>query len=366
MSPVTASTHDFRSESPVHPQAAQLLPTLFDEGWQDPSKIHHDSAKLALLVNQAREEIAANLGLHPDEVEFVGELGFAMWSGFAGLLDGKSTELIFSSIDRQLIHAFAREHQERGGVAIECKPDHLGAVDFTQVPFSATESHRSRLYSWQATNRETGIEQSTFPLTKADRLFADMTGALPDRNLPDGWDIAVWDPRAFAGFQGIAIIGISKSSRWKSPFPKVDKRRLFGTFSRPLMIATSLALTAWISDFKRAESEIAEARKFLSETLRQKIPGLVIAPGGDPRFLALGIPNLIAEELLRKVEGDGFLIDAGSACGAGALSPSHVLDSLGMKDLAHIRITLKSTQTLESVNALAQSLIARSIELQSN
>ena len=76
----------------------------------------------------------------------------------------------------------------------------------------------------------------------------------------------------------------------------------------------------------------------------------------DPRFLAFAIPGVIGEEIVRTMEKNGFLLDAGSACGAGALSPSHVLDALGWQNMAHLRITLKNHHTPADVNRLVSTL----------
>lgn len=326
----------------------KLLPSFFESGWQDPAKIHHGSARLNLLVSQAKEEIAGHLDVAPDEIEFVGELGFAMFSGFAGLLHGLSATVVYSTIDRQLIHAFARDHRARGGSAIE--------IGFGTRNVDLPTSQRPYLFSWQATNRETGIESPPPLQSDDDLLFADMTGALPHSRLPENWDVAVWDPRSFGGVQGLSILAISRKSRWTSPYPKMDKRRIFGTYSQPLLLATAVGMSRWIADFNARRRDIEIMNQELRAGLSASISDLVIAPGSDPRYLALGIKDVIAEELLRKLEVKGILIDAGSACGAGALSPSHVLDALGMAGLGHIRLMLKATHTQEEIAYLIRSM----------
>jgi len=64
----------------------------------------------------------------------------------------------------------------------------------------------------------------------------------------------------------------------------------------------------------------------------------------------------VAEEILRAMEKRQILIDAGSACGAGALSPSHVLEAMGFGDSGHLRITLRASHSVADLNQLVGGL----------
>jgi len=180
--------------------ARQHLLELFDSAWFDPAKIHRNSAQLRNLINEAKESISSHLGIASSELEVVGELGFGFQSALAGLLTQRKSKFIYSAIDRQVIHAFARQHQERGGEILEQSVDSNGIVDY-QVDGSSEIT-----LSFQAVNRETGVIQSAPKTSDKTAVFADMSSAFPLSNLPDNWDSAIWDPRYFAGPSGIALI----------------------------------------------------------------------------------------------------------------------------------------------------------------
>ena len=356
MSPITENTpqsRDFQNDLPLHPAARELLTYFFDAGWPDPTKIHQQSAQLRNHIGAARESIAANLGISTSELEVVGELGFGFQTAMGGLLSPEK-EFVLSQIDRQVIHALARKHSQTGGRVTVINPNHNGVVDFQTALGDVTG-----VLSWQGTNREVGVKQVAPTMKETQSLFADMTARYPLRSLPEKWDSALWDPRNFGGPQGIALIGIKDRGHWRNPGPEVDKRRVYGSFSKPLLLATAVALENWI---KNADEEIAHISK-LNTTLRRQlqtlIPQIQIASplDADPRFLAFVIPGVIAEESLRKVEKDGFLIDAGSACGAGALSPSHVLEAMGYSADGNFRMTIKAHHTDESVKGVVEALV---------
>ena len=357
MSPITENTpqtRDFQNDLPLHPAARELLQYFFDSGWADPSKIHQQSAELRNRLGVARETIAANLGITTAELEIVGELGFGFQTAVSGLLTNRDKRFIIGEIDRQVIHGLARVHQNHGGEVLTLAPDSQGFIDY-----EGAVTRNNDVVSWQATNREVGVKQLAPHVHEAQALFADMSANSPLNALPPRWDSAVWDPRIFGGPQGIAFVGIASNGLWRNPGPEIDKRRVFGSFSKPLLLAAAVALENWTKtatdDLKRIEELNIAARSMLQE----QIPNIQMASpvNGDPRFFAFVVPGVIAEELLRSVEKFGFLIDAGSACGAGALSPSHVLTAMGYPADGNLRVTLKPHHTKEVVRELVEALV---------
>lgn len=357
MSPITENTpqtRDFQNDLPLHPAARDLLEYFFDSGWADPSKIHQQSTDLRNRLGVARESIAANLGIATTELEVVGELGFAFQTAVSGLLTNRDNRFIFGAIDRQVIHGLARVHRSHGGEVLTLEPDSQGLIDY-----QSSLTRDSDVISWQATNREVGAKQMAPKVQESQALFADMTANFPLNALPPRWDSAVWDPRIFGGPQGIAFVGIASNGLWRNPGPEIDKRRVYGSFSKPLLLAAAVALENWMktaSDDLKCVTELNSAARTM---LHERIPSVQIASPvkGDPRFLAFVIPGVIAEELLRIVEKSGFLIDAGSACGAGALSPSHVLTAMGYPADGNLRVTLKPHHTKEVVRELVEALV---------
>ena len=346
MSPITG--RDFRSEIPQSPRSAQALSRALESTWLDPAKIHHDSAKLRNLIFEAQESIAENLKVSRENLEYVGELGFGFWMAIAGLLRNNNRPFIYCDCDRQIVHAFAREEQQRVVKKLEINEE--GLADYS-TPGLPTDS----VLVWQATNRETGVKQS--PSSRDDfHVFADMTASSNPEQLPSNWSVALWNPRQFAGPEGIAILAINEKSSWQSPLPKVDNRRTFGSYSKAALISAAIALEDWLSEEKRVTKHLTELNLRLRKELKDRIQSFKFAgnhENSDPRYLALAIEQVVAEELLRRLDGNDFKIDAGSACGGGALSPSHVLNAMGLGVDGHIRITLKKEHSQRDVIDLA-------------
>jgi cysteine desulfurase len=348
VSPITS--RDFRSEIQQSPRSQEALIGALEISGFDPRKLHHESARLRNALAQARESIAADLGVSPQNLEFVGELGFGFWLGLAGLLNHSTEPFLYSTIDRQIIHAFARE--EVGRKVIELPVSAAGKTIYEEGKIS-----RGAIVTWQAANRETGIEQPELDTSEIE-LFADMTAIFNQSKLPSNWSIALWDPRNFAGPEGIAIVAISKNANWRSPIPNIDNRRTFGSNSSAAVIATAVALRDWQAMLAKTEERLLELNQLTRRLLRERLPGISIAGSeiGDPRRIALVVEGVIAEELLRRLEKVNFLIDAGSACSAAALSPSHVLTALGLGENGQIRLTLHDRQREANITELVDEI----------
>src|SRR6185436_2196153 len=81
-------------------------------------------------------------------------------------------------------------------------------------------------------------------------------------------------------------------------------------------------------------ARIAELRDRLQAGLARTVPGLVV--NGDPLHRVEGIlncafPGVEAETLLVVLDQHDLYASSGSACGSGAIDPSHVLLAMGVE-----------------------------------
>lgn len=335
MSPIT--NLDFRSELRQSARSQQALIDALDLAGLDPRKIHNDSARLRNALNEARESIASDLGIKPANIEFVGELGVGFWLAVEGMLRSSDVPFIYSTVDRQLIHAIARQQLARK--VVELPVSQAGVIDYEdpKIPNDA-------IVSWQAANRETGIVQAR-PKRGSLKIFADMTTTVNPSALPSQWVAAIWDPRSFSGPEGLAILAISdESDSWINPLPNINNRRSFGSHSKSAVIATAVALRDWVADQATLVDKLTKLNFQLRTLIHKRIPGARIVGEeiGNPQRIALVVDGIVAEQLLRELEKSHVLIDAGSACSAATLSPSHVLSAMGFGEDGQLRITLKA------------------------
>ncbi|MFM8937607.1 MAG: hypothetical protein ACKOF0_01145 [Actinomycetota bacterium] len=372
MSPITAhgsSTSsvggnmplDFQSTDGLSKSAMAALPKAFEDAFLEPQKLHHRSAHLRQLLHEARESIAANLKVPAENLEFVGELGFAYWAAISGALKNFSGTFIHGVTDRQVVHAFGREFVLAGNRTITLPTDRSGNLPYESALRDTISAKQSAVIFWQAANRETGVIQKEIGLSlpKDSILIADMSAAISPSQRPNEYGVALWDPRSFGGPEGLAILAINPQSSWRSPIPPIDKRRLFGAYSKPLLLLTAIALEEHCKSEEKTLAHLWELNSALRAKIISELNDVEIVGDSsitNPRSLAIVAKGVVAEEILRGLEKREILIDAGSACGAGALSPSHVLEAMGFGDSGHLRITLRASHSLADLNQLVSGL----------
>ena len=99
---------DAVSTEPLHPAARETLLAALDRGYADPLRLHGAGREARLLLDNAREVVAALLGARPDEVSFTASGTQAVHLGLLGLLLGRrrtSARLVHSAVEHSAVLA---------------------------------------------------------------------------------------------------------------------------------------------------------------------------------------------------------------------------------------------------------------------
>lgn len=325
----------FQTEAPLHPAAAEFLGDAFARGWADPSKVHQESRKVALLLNEAKEVYCQHLGIRHEQINFLGEPSLGFHLGISGLITSNST-LYHSAVDRSEVFAVA------SGIRSEVLP-----VDITGQYLVPTGTHND-LITYQSINGETGIP-GTVPLSFAGKVFIE---ASPLISLPQKWSSALWDARSWNGPDGLGILAIADKG-WVNPLPHNDSRVTPGSFSTPLVIAGAIALENFVREFNEHESKIRALNSKIRNFLITQIGDVDIA--GDletalPHLLSFSLLYVDAQLLIDELDKSGYAVDSGSACNAMNMQPSHVLAAMGLLTHGNVRMTLRADHTEREVD----------------
>ena len=338
---VVRVTGNFASENPIHPAAREALLAAFDQGWADPKKISQSSAKAAILRNQALENIAEKLGISASTIEVLGEPSLGHFLSIAGLFSDHSP-FTYSAIDKGKIRAIARSHNSE---IHELPVNSNGAIlETATVPSDS-------VLSLQLANGETGVIQGELDIPKALRVAVDATSSGPRVPLPHYWSTALFDSQSWSGPAGLAIMAIKNRSEYSYPLPRIAPISSPGSYSLPLLIASSIA----IENFEVEDSSI---RDFASAQLAA-LPGVtVVAPTAHvlPHILSIVANDVAGEPVVRELAALGINVDSGSACSPEDLQPSHVLAAMGYETKGHLRFTFHNGTTRDEITALVNEL----------
>jgi cysteine desulfurase len=348
---VPSVTGNFQSDSPLEEAARMALPSIFDQGWADPTKLGQDARSTSLLVNEARETIASHLGIRTDELFFLGEPNLGFFLGIRGLrVMREGGRCFYSSVDKIEIAAIAQEEKEYYQLGVDVD----GQIDQSELAGATKED----LLCWQLVNGETGIYQKEPPHFPGS-IFVDATSAGTSIPLPENWSSALWDSRSWLGPAGLGIFATSTAAQWRYPLPHLDNRSVPNSASPALIIASALAIDSYVAERKRQAEKIADFNRHIREFLLREIKDCDIAGKADntiPTQLSFSFLYIDAERLVHALAEKGFSVDSGSACQSANMEPSHVLAAMGLLTHGNVRITLKSSTTSEEVDGLCQAL----------
>ena len=352
MGSVTGLSGQFQSETPLHPAAAEFLTDAFVRGWASPAKIHQESRKTSLLLNEAKEIFYTHLGLRPEELNFLGDTPLAFHLGISGFASPAGT-VYYPATSRSMAYAVATTH-----------PHQQLAVNqhgYSQTP---PDSAPQDLLVWQAVNAETGLI-GVDPGDFRGSIFVDsVNSAAPVPQWEKAsWSAAVWDSRAWQGPAGLSIFGVRDRTSWINPLPHNDSKPTSGNFSIPLAIASAIALDNHLKESASARDRLVLLNATIRNFILTQFPGAHVAAELEttvPHLITLTIPGIDSQWLINELDREGWAVDTGSACMSMNMQPSHVLAAMGLPVTGNIRLRLRNEHTESEVQALLAKIKALS------
>ena len=364
---------DVASTVPLHPLARQALLAALDEGWADPARLYRDARQARLLLDSARESVAADLGVRADELSFTASGTQANHLAVLGLLAGnhrKGRHLVHSAVEHSsVLHAAERFTTDTDGASVTAVPvDPYGRVDLDafEAALRSPEPGSSgvALACLQSANHEVGTVQPVAAAAELAKdahvpLFVDAAQSAAWGPVAGPWSALAASAHKWGGPSGVGVLAVRKGVRYRSPLPADEREggRVPGYVNVPAIVAAAVALRA-----ARQEAAGAEARlRPLLRLLHERVPALVpdISVLGDPALAdpARRLPHLLTfsclyvdgESLLGALDRAGFAVSSGSSCTSSTLTPSHVLAAMGALTEGNIRVSLPRDATREQV-----------------
>jgi cysteine desulfurase len=354
---------DAATAEPLHPVAREALQAAIEDGWADPDRAYREGRRARRLLDGARQAVADVIGARPDEISFTSSGTVANHLAVLGTLQARrrtGRQLVVSAVEHSTLLAAARQHEDAGGTVTTVGVDRTGRVD----PHAYAEVLRpdTALACLQSANHEVGTIQPVEAVHATTQSLgvplhvdaAQTVGRLPVNR---HWDLLTASARKWGGPAGVGILAVRTGTRWRSPLPEDEHEsgRMPGPVPLPLVLAAAAALQARA----RAMAAIAETQAQMTSLLRREIsrrvPDVEVLGPDDP---ALRLPHLVAfsclyvagEALMSELDRAGFSVSSGSSCSSSALTPSHVLEAMGVLTHGNVRVSLPAEVADADVN----------------
>jgi len=338
---------DHNATTPLSVSARAALLEALDRLQGNPSSIHAEGRTARALLDDARERLAAALGVHEDDLVFTSggtEANNLALSGVLGAA-GQGAALVTTPVEHSAVLEPARRLATEGHPLRLVAVDAAGRPDLGEVVAAAAGA---ALVSVMAANNELGTTVDVAALGAAlaerygrqrPRLHTDAVQALGKVPLRlEGVDLA-----SLSGHKVGAPVGVGVLVR----------RR--GTALRPLVlgggqegglrpgtenVAGAVALAVAVEEAVAGRAAFAErARRHVDNlwtSVQKAVPDVRLLgppledPERLPNTLNLRLPREDGRTLVTRLDLAGLAVSAGSACASGSLEPSHVLLALGL------------------------------------
>ena len=341
---------DHAASTPMRPEAVEaMLPYLADV-YANPSGSHRFARQARRAIDEARDEVAAVLGVGPNEVVFTGCGTESDNTAILGAVRRTGGVAVCSAAEH---HAVLHVVETLGGDIVPV--DRFARIDLDALEAvlagHAAAGREVAVVSVMAVNNEVGT--ITDVAAAADVVRRHAPGALlhtdavqaPSwldlRELTPHVDLLALSAHKFGGPKGVGVL-VERGG------PRIDpliigggqeRERRSGTHNVAGIVATATALR--LVDRERASeiSRLSALRDRLVDALIEQLDDVVETIPRDGG--AHGVEKVAgsAHVCIGGVESEAllFLLDeadvcasAASACASGAMEPSHVLAAMGV------------------------------------
>ena len=367
---------DYAATTPPDPRVtacvAESIPALFG----NPSSIHSFGRSARGAVEKARRDVANLLGARPEEIFFTsGGSESDNWAikgmAFALRAAGRPCSIVTTAIEHPAVLQTCAWLVQQGFSVQYLPVDAEGVVSLENLAAAVDET--TGIVSVMFANNEVGTIEPIAEIAafcQVRGIFFHTDAVQAAGHLPIDVQALGIDALSLSGHKFYAIKGIG-ALYLRSGFSldalvhggAQERGMRAGTENVPAIVGLGCAAALAATELKE------EARRL--RALRERIAAGVLALGESwlngpndsvhclPGHLNFGFRGIRQDVLLMRLDLAGFAVSAGSACSAGALTPSHVLLALGQDERkagTALRVTLGRFTTAVEVDAFLTAL----------
>lgn len=367
---------DHHSSTPTDPRVVQAMMPYWTDNPANPSNPYHPlGRKAAEAVENAREQVATLIGARSSEIVFTTgatESNNMALLGTAMAHTGHRRRIVTCAVEHRSVLQPCRWLAERGFEVIILPVDRLGHVDLAVLERSV--DHNTLLVSIQLANNEIGTIQRTEQISKIvheqGALFhcdgAQAVGKVPvdvDQLSIDMLSLSAHKMHGPKGIGALYVRGGAKRGRVQPlMFGGGQEWGLRpGTLNVSAIVGFGEACKICREEMDEEAWRVGRLRDRLEQLLLDRLPG--VRRNGDlscrlPNNSSLTLPYIEADALLLNLPD--VALSTGSACTAGALEPSHVLQAIGLsREDAYrtVRVGLGRFNTEEEIEYAAGRIV---------
>jgi len=366
---------DYNATTPLDPLVREAMLPFLSDLWGNPSSVHHVGRRARAALDDARDRAATVLVCKPSELIFTSggtESNNLAIFGAARLLKPKGKHLISSVIEHHaVLHCLDFLEKKEGFEVSRLPVDREGRVSVDDLNRAIRPD--TVLVSIMAANNEIGTIQPVAELGAVCRergivFHTDAVqwfGKEPVENIGRfNADLVSVCAHKFHGPKGAGLL-FARSPLFPVPIlfgGGHENERRAGTENLAGIVGLVEALERFVRPPVFSRAFLEPLTLGLIERVG-KNNGVDFVGSRDNRlsntasFVVSGADSI---SLLAGLDLEGICASSGSACSAGSLEPSHVIDAIGQREQANslVRFSLGRESTGEEVENVAASFLA--------
>ncbi len=346
---------------------AQMMPYLTDNFGNASSQYACGRAS-ANALTLARDKIAEAMGAKSGQIYFTsGGTESDNWA-LKGIYGAAKGHIVLSAIEHPALLNCAEDLKKQGASVTYVYPDSSGIVRPQSVEKAITAE--TVFVGVMSANNETGVIQPVSEIAKicADRgvfFYSDCVqsaGVLPF--CFDGVGGIGFSAHKFYGPKGIGVLWLKKGARIARLISggRQESGLRGGTSNVAAAVGCAAALEKAVKCRDENNKKIAAVRDYFLDKVLFEIGGTSL--NGDrqnrlPSNANICFSGCSGEQILTLLDMRGICVSTGSACAAGATTPSHVLTAMGLDEGAarsSVRFTFGRENTFEDVDITVAAL----------
>lgn len=334
---------DNAATTPLATEVREAMMPYLTESYGNPSSLHEVGRRSRQAVEQARRTIAGWLACDPHDILFTSggtESDAAAITGSFLARRETRPHIVTSAIEHHAVLHTLSFLESLGAHVTRVPVDKHGRVQVEDVLQALRPD--TGLVTIMAVNNELGTIEPIREMVDAVKavdseivVHSDMVQALPFIRSPikeSGVDLATFSAHKIHGPKGVGLLYIRKQTPW-TPYlhgGNQEASRRGGTENVAGIVGFAAAVNVLARRFDADVSQMKKVKTTFWSRLSQRHEVIRLSPeDGAPTILNVAFPGVRNDVLLMRLDLAGVAASAGSACTAGSLEPSHVLEACG-------------------------------------
>lgn len=365
---------DHAATSPLHPNALEVMLPYFKENFGNPSSIHQFGRRARQAMDEARRDIAKTVGASPDEIIFTSggtEADNLAIFGYVQRNKDKGKHIITTKIEHHAVLHTCEELEKKGYDITYLPVNEEGRVSLPTLKANIRKD--TILVSVMFGNNEVGtlqpIQEIGEYLREANIAFH--TDAVQAYGMVDidlnklPVDFLSVSAHKISGPKGIGFLYARKGVPFQ-PYifgGEQEKKRRAGTENVASIVGFAVAAKIAKEEMIAKRERYFSFRKKMSIIFEEEEIPFIINGANEsvlPHIFNVSFPGVSVEALLVSLDLAGVAASSGSACTAGTLTTSHVLNAM-LEDEERIRSAVRFSfglgNTMEEIETVARKTV---------